>query len=342
MDPALEAERSPAQETMPLRNPPSSPPSPPAAGATDTSKRLSLLWRTQRGRLIGFAVALAGLAAVFFEPLVALAAFAYHDDVYSHILLIPCIVGYLAWLKRDRLPSHMESSPGWAVVPVLLAAAALSLRWQANARGAQLPPDDALAASAFAFVSLVIAACLAFLGRRATRAMAFPLAMLVFLSPIPTGAMELIKLFFREGSAAVACGFLVTAGVPVFRQDLLLQLPTITMEVADECSGIRSTLVLFITSLLAGHLFLNSPWRRAVLILVVIPIAVLRNGLRIFTIGMLCVHVDPSMINSAIHKHGGPLFFALSLVPFLALLAWMRHSERSKRAAEAAKAKPTN
>jgi exosortase/archaeosortase family protein len=114
------------------------------------------------------------------------------------------------------------------------------------------------------------------------------------------------------------------------------------MEVADECSGIRSSLVLFITSLLAGHLFLNTPWKRAVLTLVVIPIAIVRNGFRIFTIGMLCVHIDPSMINSPIHKRGGPLFFALSLIPFFLLLAWLRRTERKKRPTAAAAVKQTN
>ena len=93
---------------------------------------------------------------------------------------------------------------------------------------------------------------------------------------------------------------------------------------APECSGIHSSLVLFITSLLAGYLLLNSPWKRAVLVLAVVPLALLRNGLRIVTIGQLCVHVSPDMINSYIHRKGGPIFFALSLIPFFLLLLFLR------------------
>jgi len=87
--------------------------------------------------------------------------------------------------------------------------------------------------------------------------------------------------------------------------------------------------VLFITSVLAGYLFLRSPWKRAVLTLAVIPLAILRNGLRIATLALLCVQIGPHMIDSIIHRKGGPFFFALSLIPFFLLLFWLRSSERN-------------
>jgi exosortase/archaeosortase family protein len=111
---------------------------------------------------------------------------------------------------------------------------------------------------------------------------------------------------------------------------LLFHLPGIVIEVAKECSGIHSSLVLFVTSLLAGHLFLRSPWKKATLALAVVPLGIARNGIRIFTISWLCVHVDPAMIDSPIHHRGGPIFFVLSLVPFLAFLFILRRLERPK------------
>src|SRR4029450_2389126 len=84
---------------------------------------------------------------------------------------------------------------------------------------------------------------------------------------------------------------------------------------------------------LPGYVFLRSPWRRASLTLCVIPLAVLRNGFRIFTIGELCVNVSPDMIDSTIHRHGGPLFFALSLVPFFLVLCLLRRAETTKKPA---------
>jgi exosortase/archaeosortase family protein len=93
--------------------------------------------------------------------------------------------------------------------------------------------------------------------------------------------------------------------------------------------------VLFITSLIAGHLFLKSPWKRGALAASILPLALLRNGFRIFTIAQLCVHVSPQMIDSPIHHKGGPIFFVLSLVPFFLLLSYLKnvenHAAKAKR-----------
>ena len=69
-----------------------------------------------------------------------------------------------------------------------------------------------------------------------------------------------------------------------------------------------------------------------VLVLAVFPLALARNGLRIFVIGELCVRISPDMINSAIHRQGGPLFFALSLIPLGVLLYALAKSDRPARA----------
>jgi exosortase/archaeosortase family protein len=100
--------------------------------------------------------------------------------------------------------------------------------------------------------------------------------------------------------------------------------------VAPECSGIRSSFVLFITSLVAGQLFLRSSWKRALFALAVIPLGILRNAFRIVVIGELCVHVDPGFIDSPIHHRGGPVFFAISLIPFLLLLYYLRKTDVRK------------
>ena len=121
--------------------------------------------------------------------------------------------------------------------------------------------------------------------------------------------------------------FFRATGTPVLRDGVIFQLPTIVIEVARECSGIRSSWVLFITSLVASHMLLTSTWRRVVLVAFVIPLGIVRNGFRILVIGLLCVHIGPHMIDSVIHHRGGPIFFALSLIPLFLLLIWLRRSE---------------
>jgi exosortase/archaeosortase family protein len=81
----------------------------------------------------------------------------------------------------------------------------------------------------------------------------------------------------------------------------------------------------------AANVFLRQPWRRAVLVCCVIPLGILRNGFRVFVIGMLCVHISPDMVNSIIHHRGGPLFFTLSLLPLFGLLWWLRSGDARAR-----------
>jgi exosortase C (VPDSG-CTERM-specific) len=147
--------------------------------------------------------------------------------------------------------------------------------------------------------------------------------------PIPTFAMPPIDAFLQQGSAAVAQGFFSLSDTAFLRDGLVFQLPGITIQVAAECSGIQSSMVLLITGLLASYLFLRRPWSRALLTLFMIPLGLLRNGFRVFTIGELCVHIGPQMIDSPIHHKGGPIFFALSLIPLFILLVVLQKSERA-------------
>jgi len=146
--------------------------------------------------------------------------------------------------------------------------------------------------------------------------------------PFPTLVENWLERFLQRGSALTAYGMYQLSGTPVFYNDLSFQLPGFALQVAPVCSGIHSSLVLFLTSLVAGHLFLQSPWRRGILTLAVLPLGLLRNGFRIFVIGQLCTHIGPQMIHSAIHHDGGPVFFALSMVPFFLLLILLRRSEQ--------------
>ena len=166
------------------------------------------------------------------------------------------------------------------------------------------------------------------LGGNFLRQMAFPALFLVFMVPFPPAVEHAIEVFLQRASAEAAFLFLQGAGIPVFRQGLTFDMPGLSIQVAPECSGIRSSWVLLITSLLAGHLFLRSPWKRAGLAVLVLPLGILRNGFRILVISWLCVYRDPAWIHSPLHHSGGPIFFLLSLVPFSVILFWLIRTDR--------------
>jgi exosortase len=120
--------------------------------------------------------------------------------------------------------------------------------------------------------------------------------------------------------------------VPYLRQGFDFTLPGVRIRVAEECSGIRSTLALLITTLLACHLFLRSSWKRLILCLVVVPIAMLKNGLRIFTLSTLAVYVNPGFLHGNLHKYGGIPFFAVALIPIAMLLIFLEKSDNPRPA----------
>jgi exosortase C (VPDSG-CTERM-specific) len=292
--------------------------------------------------LRSFGIAVASLSILFIKPLFDLMKLALHSELYSHIPLIPCISFYLLWRKRSFLTDHSENqrhqiSPVPAILAFVIALAALAFYWFSFRHSLHFNPNDYLALTIFAFVCFVFTAYLLFLGTNVFSTTGFPIAFLLFMVPFPMVVTDWIEMFFQHASADAAYVMLQMANATVFRTGLEFRLPGITIAVAPECSGIRSTLVLLITSIVAGQMFLRSPWKKALLTLFVIPLAIVRNGFRIFTIAELCTHIGPEMIDSPIHHRGGPIFFLISLVPFFFLLIYLQKSERTRKAVAGSK-----
>lgn len=305
------------------------PPTPPPLGDRETVVR-------SRRQLRWFALFAIGLSLAFAKPLFAMLRYAWTTDLHSHALLIPLISAYLIGSQRKQPRPAPASSPTLAVVPLAIGLVALKAIFFPTIDQSPARPNDYLALTTFGYVCLLWAGALFLLGGRYVRHFWFPAAFLIFLVPLPTVIENVVEIFSQHTSADAAAAMFNLSGMTYHREGLIFELPGMAIQVARECSGIRSSLVLFITSLLAGHLFLQSSWRRAALTLFVIPLAIVRNGFRIFTIGQLCVQVDPAMIDSWIHHQGGPLFFALSLIPFFLLLCWLVRGERRRARVSAA------
>jgi exosortase C (VPDSG-CTERM-specific) len=275
-----------------------------------------------------FALATGALIICFVLPLWQLFRFALDSQLYSYIILIPFISFYLLWLRRTTLPISMQ--PVWPISTIfLLAGIALTAAYWLWLRSSLRPAyDNYLALMTICFLLFFYGISSLFWGLQTLRAAVFPLAFLIFLVPIPPVAMQEINSFLQAGSALTAAGFFTVTGTTYFQNGLEFQLADIRLQIAPECSGIHSTLVLLITSILASYVFLRTPWKRALLTFVVIPIGLLRNGFRVFVIGQMCIHLGPQMIDSPVHHKGGPIFFVLSLIPLFLLLLILQKSEK--------------
>jgi exosortase C (VPDSG-CTERM-specific) len=287
--------------------------------------------RRNSGRFRMFVFFLIALSLVFLSPLLRLFFVAAGSEVLSYILLIPFVFLYLIYIRRDQLPADSRRSFLGGGILLTVGLFALALAFSSPHFSARTNSDDHLALTVFAFVCFVASGGFVILGWQWMRSLVFPFAFLIFLVPLPNEAIDGLERASQIASADAADILFTLSGTPILRDGMVFQLPGMVIQVAQECSGIRSSLVLFITSLVAAHLFLRSAWTRIVLVAFVIPLGILRNGLRILMIGLLCVHYGPAMITSVIHRRGGPFFFALSLIPLFVLLVWLRKVESRRR-----------
>jgi exosortase C (VPDSG-CTERM-specific) len=263
------------------------------------------------------------LTLCFALPLAAWVRFALNSALFSYALLIPLISGYLIWIRRKDLTGEIEQA---RLPAAILAVIGLGLLLAATLG----PPEDILTCEMISYCCFVWSGGFAFLGMRIMRMLAFPALFLVFIAPIPPGVVERMEEALQNASADVAYRFIKLSSIAVYRSGLDFQMPGIALSVARECSGIHSTLVLFLCSLLAGHLFLRSAWMRWIIALFVIPLGIARNAFRILVLALLCVRVDSTYIHSPIHHSGGPIFFVLSLIPFGILLIILRYFQSGK------------
>jgi exosortase C (VPDSG-CTERM-specific) len=262
---------------------------------------------------------------LFIRPLTDLIEHAGQFELHSHIPLVPLIVVYLLYVGRGSHAAPGGTSLGGALLLGAVAAGswAAVVVWRSS-----LSVNDSLALMALSFVAVVGAGGFLFLGNRWMASRAFPFSFLLFMVPMPDVMANTLEILSMRASADVSAWFLMMTGTPLLRDGQVFTLPGIVLHVAQECSGIRSSWVLVITSLLASHMFLRGGGRRALLVFFVIPLGIVRNGFRILVISLMCVHIGPHMIDSPIHHRGGPLFFALSLGPFFLFLWWLRRGER--------------
>ena len=265
-------------------------------------------------------------AGMVYGPLRDLLGSAARGEYYSHITLIPLVSICLVYWERKNLFREVDDSYRMGIILLLFG---VLLYLIAKGQKQALSQNDYAAIITLAGVVFWIGAFTLSYGYRAFRLAMFPLLFLAFMIPIPTVLMDEVIYLLQVGSTEVTYVLFQVIGVPVSRDGFTFQLPNISIEVAKQCSGIRSSLALFITSFLAAHFFLKTGWRKAVLILSIIPITIIKNGIRIVTLSWLAVYVDERFITGGfLHKSGGFVFYIPALGLLGIILLFLRKTEK--------------
>ena len=225
-----------------------------------------------------------------------------HSD-NSHALLVPLISLYFLWEKRhEALKTPVQGS--WWGLFVLSGSLAIYL-------------ISTLGGIAFfarlMFISTLIGLVWGFLGARMARLLVFPLGILFFMVPVPDSLLSLVSFPLQLLATKISAGLIQFCSIPVYREGNMLYFMQTQLEVAEACSGIRSIMSLGMLSIIFAYISAGDWWRKAILVLAAIPVALLANILRVSGTGVLAHFFGDRVARGFLHEFSGLAVFLFGL-----------------------------
>lgn len=232
----------------------------------------------------------------------------------SFALVIPFVSAYLVWDKRHRL-ARARVEPNYAALPALVLWTAISLYGILGSSPTAVRtmlPLVLLTGTLFCF------------GGAYFRLLALPLALTVFMLPLPTALEVHLGLPLRSLSTQFGVLLLRMLEVSVFVEGNIIDLGSTRLQVVEACSGLRYLLPLLALGVLFAYFFVDGILKRGLLVLAVFPIAVAANGLRIAVTGVLAQNYGPEAADGFFHSFSGWLLFVFALLLLLAAMGVLR------------------
>jgi exosortase len=286
--------------------------------------------RLEPTALISKAIWQAGLLVVllgvlFYRILGSLVSQWIHDPSYSHGFFVLLFCVWMTWRERKRLTGipTRPSNVGLLIIAGALGELTLGV----------LGAENFLSRTSLLF--LVAGLVVYFRGWRYFYALMFPWAVLFLMIPLPAIIFNQVALPLQFQASRLASGMLGLVGVPVLREGNVIQLPSISLDVVEACSGLRSLVSLFTMAVFYGYLFEPRVFWRVLVILAAIPIAVVANGVRIMGSGVLGQYWSADKAEGFFHLFSGWVIFLVSLgllFSFHKLLTWLKPPALEKRA----------
>jgi exosortase len=226
------------------------------------------------------------------------------DEDMSHGFLVPIVILWVVWRERQRWRA-LEAEPSWWGFALLAAAAGMQF---ASVIGV------GLFAGSVAFLVSVAGAVLCLGGVAWLRALAFPLALGVFMLPKLAIVYNQATLPLQLLASRIAAGILTAAGIGVVREGNILDVGGHRIAVVEACDGIRYLLSLGFMAVVFAYLSDSKPWMRWALLAAAVPIAILANSVRVAAAGWL-----PPLEAGVPHAVCGCLVFVLCLAALMLL-----------------------
>ena len=264
--------------------------------------------------------ALGAAALVLYLPVLRDLVVVWRDvSYYSYGFLIPLFSAYLAWdaLRASPTPTSDEATARPVPAGFLIAAAGLAALGLGVTAGS-------LTLRALSLPVVLVGLVRALFGAAHARRLAFPIGFLVFMAPLPDGALPALSLPLQRLAAVVAEHALRALGVSVVRHDLFLMLPRVTLHVTEACNGLRFLLAMVVIgTAFAGALRLSMRGRVG-LVLTALALAIVANFVRVTGTGVMAEIWGPGAAMGLTHIVWGKVVYAAALVPFAGLVLVLR------------------
>ncbi len=234
----------------------------------------------------------------------------YTDPDYSHGFLVPFLSAYLIWQRRDKLAEIVRRPSNAGLIVVLGSLGLLFL----GSLGAEL------FLTRISIIGTICGLIVYFSGWRLLRAVAFPLAFLLFAIPIPVLIYNEIVFPLQFIASKFATSILETLNLfPIMREGNVLIMPGMRLEVVEACSGIRSLMSLLALAAGYGYLAEKSVPVRWFMFLAMIPLAIISNGTRVMITALMTNYIGPKAAEGFMHEFSGWVIFVVATALFLAL-----------------------
>ncbi len=244
------------------------------------------------------------------------------DPNFSHGFFVPAFSVFFIWQKRKTLAS-IPVDPSWSGLPLIVLALLIYLLGVIGAE---------LFLSRSSFILLLAGLVVYFLGKGYFRALMFPWAFLFLMVPLPTLVLSQVTFPLQFLASDLASFLLALVGVPVLREGNIIQLPTMSLEVVEACSGIRSLVSLVALAMIYGYFLESGTTLRVILTLAAVPIAIAANSFRVMGTGLLGIYWGPDKAEGFFHTFSGWVIFMLALGMLFAVHRILRFLEQLYRA----------
>jgi len=225
-----------------------------------------------------------------------------NDENMGHGFFVPLVAGYIVWERRAQLAATPTKTNWWGLAIVVF--------------GGLLSVIATLGVELFtarlSFVIALVGTVLFLCGTQWIKILSFPLALLLFMIPIPAIIYSALTLRLQMLASQLGEILITAMGIPVLREGNTLRLPSQTLDIVDACSGIRSLLSLLFLSLVYTYFTDKKVWMRWALLAATIPIAICANGIRVAVTGLLS-EINTKLASGAYHETEGYIVFIVAL-----------------------------